>query len=44
MIVAVTGHVGESYDQKAKLSGMDKVLAKPPAEDKFKECLVQAGF
>lgn len=36
LIVAVTGHVGEVYEQKAISSGMDAVLGKPPCETSMK--------
>lgn len=32
MIVAVTGHIGKAFEQKAIKSGMDTVLGKPPCE------------
>lgn len=36
LIVAVTGHIGQVYEDRAINSGMDAVLGKPPCETSMK--------
>ena len=44
LIVAVTGHIGKMYEQKAIDSGMDAVLGKPPCENAMKQILRCKGY
>ena len=44
LIVAVTGHTGEVFDQRAYASGMDIVMGKPPCEIQLRQVLQAKGY
>ena len=43
-IVAVSGYVGQSHEEKCKKHGMQQILGKPPSDQKIKQILKDKEF